>query len=79
MTPRILVVDDDPLIGTLLVRGLTPEGYQVEVVPDGITALEQVRLGRLDLTLLDVDLPVFPAMRSVADSRMIRPLSSFQS
>jgi putative two-component system response regulator len=57
MTPHILVVDDDPFIGSLLVRGLGPEGFRIEVVRDGAHALERVRRDRPDLILLDVDMP----------------------
>src|SRR5437868_13655868 len=53
----ILVVDDDPFIGSLLLRGLEPEGFRVRVVHDGLEALDQVRLQPPDLILLDIDLP----------------------
>jgi two-component system response regulator QseB len=35
---RILIVEDDPMIGTSLERGLTDEGYAVDWVRDGIQA-----------------------------------------
>jgi putative two-component system response regulator len=61
MTPatgqRILVVDDDPFIGSLLLHGLTPEGFQVSVIQDGQEALVQIAREPPDLILLDVDLP----------------------
>jgi putative two-component system response regulator len=55
--PRILVVDDDPSIGSLLLHGLTPEGYIVDVIQDGLHALDHVRQQLPDLILLDIDLP----------------------
>src|SRR5438105_266727 len=54
---RILVVDDDPGVGALLVHGLTGEGFAVSLSCDGAEALEQARVERPDLILLDVDLP----------------------
>jgi len=54
---RVLVVEDEADIATTLVDDLTADGYQVEVVRDGETA---IRLGRepgWDVILLDVMLP----------------------
>jgi putative two-component system response regulator len=55
--PRILVVDDNVSIASLLRHGLTAEGYQVAVAQDGLEALERVAVFAPDLILLDVELP----------------------
>jgi DNA-binding response OmpR family regulator len=55
--PRVLVVDDNPFIASLLQHGLSGEGYRVLVAQDGLEALELVRTEGPDLILLDVDLP----------------------
>jgi putative two-component system response regulator len=54
---RILVVDDDPFIGSLLNSGLTVEGFRVSVVQDGLEALAWVGRDHPDLVLLDIELP----------------------
>ncbi len=54
---RILVVEDDPGIALGLEEDLTLEGYGVETVSDGETALRRAREGRFDLIVLDVMLP----------------------
>ena len=54
---RILVVEDEPTIAIALQDDLEDEGYQVEAVSDGVTALEKTRAGGWDLVLLDVMLP----------------------
>jgi two-component system alkaline phosphatase synthesis response regulator PhoP len=54
---RILVVEDDPAIGCALEVDLRLEGYGVELVTDGETALTRARADRFDLILLDVMLP----------------------
>jgi len=54
---RILVVEDEPTIAIALQDDLEEEGYGVEAVSDGVTALEKTR-GGFDLVLLDVMLPV---------------------
>jgi len=54
---RILVVEDEPTIAIALQDDLEGEGYRVEAVSDGVTALDRVREGSWDLVLLDVMLP----------------------
>jgi len=54
---RVVIVEDDPLIGSSLGRALTADGYEVTVVTcvaDGIAALDSQPP---DLVLLDLGLP----------------------
>jgi two-component system response regulator MprA len=57
MVERILVVEDEARIASLISRGLRLEGYQVEVAPNGETALDKVFGNPPDLIVLDVMLP----------------------
>ena len=54
---RILIVEDEPAIALGLEDDLKMEGYDVEVVRDGMTAARRGREGGFDLILLDVMLP----------------------
>ncbi|HYV63828.1 MAG TPA: response regulator transcription factor, partial [Bryobacteraceae bacterium] len=54
---RILVVEDEAGIALGLEEDLTLEGYTVEVVTDGETAVRRAREAAFDLILLDVMLP----------------------
>jgi DNA-binding response OmpR family regulator len=54
---HILVVDDNQDMQRLLSLALTRAGYQVLTAGDGPQALEQFRNQRIDLVLLDVNLP----------------------
>lgn len=54
---RILVVDDEPEIRTLLERTLTARGFQVETAPDGEEALARIAAHPPALVLLDAMLP----------------------
>jgi two-component system alkaline phosphatase synthesis response regulator PhoP len=54
---RILVVEDEPGIALGLQDDLTLEGYEVEVVRDGVGASQLLREATFDLVLLDVMLP----------------------
>ena len=53
----VLVVEDDPAIGNMLVVLLNAEGYRAELVEDGGRALDTVRTCRPDLITLDLSLP----------------------
>jgi DNA-binding response OmpR family regulator len=51
---RILLVEDEPGIAMALSDDLILEGYEVEVVDDGATAVSKGRQGTFDLIVLDV-------------------------
>jgi two-component system response regulator MprA len=57
MPPKILVVEDEEQIASFLRRGLTYEGYEVDVAADGPSALSKARETRMDLIVLDLMLP----------------------
>ena len=54
---RILVIDDDPAVTSLLKRGLSYEGFAVETAPCGHEGLERARERPPDLVILDVTMP----------------------
>ena len=54
---RILVVDDDDAIRTLLQDELTDEGYEVLVANNAQDALKRVEQEPLDLVILDIRMP----------------------
>ncbi len=54
---RILVVEDEERIRQFLQRGLSYEGYRVDIAEDGQTGLDLARDQPPDLVLLDVMLP----------------------
>jgi DNA-binding response OmpR family regulator len=57
MMARILIVEDEPALGFSLELDLEAEGYRVELVTDGESAVRQACDGAFDLMLLDVMLP----------------------
>jgi DNA-binding response OmpR family regulator len=54
---KILVVDDEPDVASLLTLMLKSQGYEVVAAGDGQEALEKARAENPDLILLDVMLP----------------------
>ena len=58
MSPRILIVDDEPRYVRLMEANLITEGYQVLKAYDGQQAVDTVVQEQPDLVLLDVMMPV---------------------
>jgi two-component system OmpR family response regulator len=54
---RVLVVEDDPEISRFVVRGLTEERYVVDLVGDGVSAVDMVTAEEYDAVVLDLMLP----------------------
>ena len=57
MSARILVVEDEQHLAEGISENLQLEGYAVEIVGDGESALSRWRSGGIDLVILDVMLP----------------------
>ncbi|MBM3180052.1 MAG: response regulator transcription factor [Chloroflexi bacterium] len=57
MTESILIVEDEISLQETLAYSLKKEGYAVEVIGDGRSALESARKMRPDLIILDIMLP----------------------
>ena len=55
--PKILVVDDDPSVRSLVTDSLEIEGYEVVVAIDGQDGLNQAEATMPDLVLMDLSLP----------------------
>lgn len=59
---KILVVEDNAKLASFLTRALSEEGYQVDLVTDGATAIEQAQSIAYDMILLDWMLPQFDGL-----------------
>jgi CheY-like chemotaxis protein/anti-sigma regulatory factor (Ser/Thr protein kinase) len=66
---RILVVEDEPALRTLIERLLREEGHAVETLADGDEALERLRRESYDLVLIDVWLPGRTGLEVLAELR----------
>lgn len=69
--PKVLVVDDDHDILELLKYNLKKEGYEVEIVDDGMKAVAIAKKFVPDLILLDI---MMPEQDGVETCRQIREL-----
>lgn len=54
---RLLLVEDDPILGDGLSVGLTSRGYAVDWMTDGLSATSALRNESFDIVVLDINLP----------------------
>ena len=57
MPEKILVVDDDPLLLTLIQQSLEKDSYTVRTAPNGKEALQMMEKVKPDLVILDIMMP----------------------
>jgi excisionase family DNA binding protein len=70
---RILVVDDEPSIRDLLAKTLALAEYEVDLAPDGKTALERLRIVPYDLLITDLRMPGVDGLTVIREGRRLRP------
>ena len=74
---RILIVEDEPIVAEVVERYMRRDGYDVDVVHDGLAALDAYAAFKPDLIVLDLMLPkldgleVCRRIRSHADTPII--------
>ncbi|MER6672342.1 response regulator transcription factor [Streptomyces sp. NPDC000983] len=79
---RLLIVEDEKRLALSLAKGLTAEGYAVDVVHDGREGLHRATEGTYDLLILDIMLPglngyrVCAALRAAGDDTPILMLTA---
>ncbi|MEV0007834.1 response regulator transcription factor [Streptomyces sp. NPDC051840] len=66
---RLLIVEDEKRLATSLAKGLTAEGFAVDVVHDGLEGLHLAGQGLHDLVVLDIMLPGMNGYRICAALR----------
>lgn len=57
MKSRVLIIEDDPVLGSVITEKLNASGYDASLVTDGAVGIETVRKTHPDIILLDILLP----------------------
>lgn len=68
---RILIVDDDEDITTLLKVGLERRNYKVDVYNDPVEALSNFKAGSYDLLIIDIRMPKMTGFELFRELRKI--------
>ena len=74
---KILVVEDDRIVGQYVKRGLDEHGYHADLVEDGLEALRFISGGHYDLMILDLRLPGmtgYEVLRTIRDRGVTTPV-----
>ncbi len=66
---RILVVEDEKKVASFIERGLTEEGFEVEVAYDGEEGVAKAESSTFDLILMDVMLPKMDGIAAIKEIR----------
>ncbi len=67
--PRVLVVDDEASIRDLLSKTLALAEYDVDVAPDGRSALERLRMYAYDLLIVDLKMPGVDGLAVIREAK----------
>lgn len=70
---RILVVDDDPVVGLSCKRILGGEGFTVFTVEDGAGAVDRLSKDEFDLVITDIRLPDVYGLKVIQEAKTIQP------
>jgi DNA-binding response OmpR family regulator len=69
MQKRILIVEDDEPLATVLTYALRADGYQVDWVNDGMKALSYLGVNRPDLIVMDIMMPNLNGLETMRITR----------
>lgn len=72
---KLLIIEDDRIIGSIYSKKFAVEGFNVEVAEDGQTGLERILAFRPDIVLLDLMLPKLNGLEILA---RVRAMPEFQ-
>jgi excisionase family DNA binding protein len=67
--PRVLVVDDEASIRDLLSKTLALAEYEVDVAPDGRSALDRMRMYPYDLLIADLKMPGMDGLSVIREAK----------
>ena len=73
MSAKILIIDDEPSIRTVLRDILEMEDYKVEEAKDGIDALSKIKKTKFDAAICDIKMPKMDGMEVLERINILSP------
>lgn len=70
---RVLVVEDEPVIGYICRKTLSNEGFEVDIALNGLLAMEMAQNSTYDLCLIDIRTPQMNGIELYAHLEEIHP------
>ncbi len=70
---KILIVDDESAIRTLIAKYATFEGYETSEAENGMQAVEKCRTGHYDLVVLDIMMPELDGFSAGREIKKMNP------
>jgi excisionase family DNA binding protein len=70
--PRVLVADDEASVRDLLSKTLALAEYEVDVVPDGRSAVDRLRVLPYDLLITDLKMPGVDGLSVIREARSLK-------
>lgn len=67
--PRILIIDDEPLVRSALRQMLERAGYEILDAPDGKTAMDLIQHESTDLVITDILMPEKDGIETIIEMR----------
>lgn len=69
----MLVVDDEAGIRNVYSRWFTQRGFDVHTAPDGLVAVQQCRVERYDIIIMDLEMPHMDGFAAIEAIRALHP------
>jgi signal transduction histidine kinase len=73
LKPRILMVDDEPLITNLFEVSLRDKGYYIEVASTGKDAVEKFMFGDFNVVVTDIKMPDMDGITLLGNFKTVKP------
>ena len=70
---RLLLIEDDEVIGAFVRKGLSEAGFQVDHATDGEMGLDLIMTEAYDIAIVDLMLPKIDGLTLISEVRRVKP------
>jgi CheY-like chemotaxis protein len=75
--PRVLIIDDEPVIQNLMTDLLTADGYEVFIATDGLEGVAKATQNDFDIIFSDIHMPNMNGLETMRKIKELKPHSIF--